>query len=291
MATGRIMLKNSTDVAGIREAAGVVERALAAAAALVRPGTPTVQLDQAAEAVIRDAGGRPAFKGYRMGGDTDPFPGSLCISVNDVVVHGFPSAYRLQEGDVVSVDCGVELDGYFGDFAYTFPVGTISPQAQDLLDTTRQSLMLGVEQAVAGRRVGDIGHAVQSYCEGRGYGVVRDLVGHGVGRRLHEPPNVPNLGRRGVGKKLKAGLTICIEPMINGGTGDVTVDPDGWTVRTADGAPSAHFEHMVLVEKGRAEVLSSYALIEAALAGAPAGGAPPEPSDDPQNAPAASVAE
>ena len=266
MATGRISLKNSADVAGLRRAAAVVERALAAAAALVQPGTATIELDRAAEAVIRDAGGRPAFKGYQMGGDTDPFPGSLCISVNDVVVHGFPSAYELQEGDVVSVDCGVELDGYFGDFAYTFPVGEISQAAQRLLGTTRESLYLGIEQAIAGKRVGDIGHAVQTHCEGRGYGVVRDLVGHGVGRRLHEPPNVPNLGRRGVGKKLKAGLTICIEPMINGGTGDVTVDPDGWTVRTADGAPSAHFEHMVLVEKGRAEVLSSYTLIEAALA-------------------------
>ena len=266
MATGRISLKNSADVAGIREAAAVVERALAAAAEWVRPGVPTLRLDMAAEAVIRDAGGRPAFKGYQMGGDTDPFPGSLCISVNDVVVHGFPSTTELREGDVISVDCGVELGGYFGDFAYTFPVGEISREAQGLLDTTRASLYAGIEQAVAGKRVGDIGYAVQSYCESRGYGVVRDLVGHGVGRRLHEPPNVPNLGRRGVGKKLKAGLTICIEPMINGGTGDVTVDADGWTVRTADGAPSAHFEHMVLVEKGRAEILSSYALIEAALA-------------------------
>ena len=266
MATGRISLKNSTDVAGIREAAKVVEQALAAAAALVQPGTPTIQLDLAAEAVIRDAGGRPAFKGYQQGGDTDPFPGSMCISVNDVVVHGIPGAYQLREGDVVTLDCGVELGGYFGDFAYTFPVGEVSEDARQLLDATRASLYEGIGQAVAGKRVGDIGHAVQTYCESRGYGVVRDLVGHGVGRRLHEPPNVPNLGRRGVGKKLKAGLTICIEPMINGGTGDVTVDADGWTVRTADGAPSAHFEHMVLVEKGRAEVLSSYTLIEAALA-------------------------
>ncbi len=266
MATGRIVLKNTADVAGIREAAGVVERALAAAAEFVRPGTPTLRLDQAAEAVIRDAGGRPAFKGYRMGGDTPPFPGSLCISVNDVVVHGFPSAYELREGDVVAVDCGVELGGYFGDFAYTFPVGEVSAQAQDLLDTTRESLYEGIGQASAGRRVGDVGHAIQSYCESRGYGVVRDLVGHGVGKRLHEPPNVPNLGRRGVGKKLQEGLTLCIEPMINGGTGDVTVDDDGWTVRTADGAPSAHYEHMVLVKRGGAEVLSSYALIETALA-------------------------
>ncbi|MDT0632070.1 type I methionyl aminopeptidase [Rubrivirga sp. S365] len=275
MATGRIVLKTDRDVAGIRKAAAVVERALAAAAGLVRPGTPTQELDDAAEAVIRDAGGRPAFKGYRMGGDTPPFPGSLCISVNDVVVHGFPSSYALQEGDIVSVDCGVELDGYFGDFAYTFPVGTVSAETQELLATTRESLYLGIGQAGAGRRTGDIGHAVQDYCEGRGYGVVRDLVGHGVGRRLHEPPNVPNVGRKGVGKKLKPGMTLCIEPMINGGTSDVTVDDDGWTVRTADGRPSAHFEHMVLVQKGHAEVLSSYDLIERALAEAGAPATPP----------------
>ena len=277
MATGRIVLKTESDVAGIREAAKVVERALAAAAALVQPGTPTLRLDEAAEAVIREAGGRPAFKGYRMGGGTPPFPGSLCISVNDVVVHGFPSEYQLREGDVVAVDCGVELDGYFGDFAYTFAVGEIAPEAQALLDATRQSLYEGIAQAVAGNRIGDIGHAVQSYCESRGYGVVHDLVGHGVGRRLHEPPNIPNVGRRGVGKKLQAGLTICIEPMINGGTGDVTVDEDGWTVRTADGAPSAHFEHMVLVQRGEAEILSSYDLIEAALTGS-ASPAPASPA-------------
>ena len=272
MATGRIVLKNERDVAGIREAAGVVERALAAAAALIAPGVPTLRLDEAAEAMIRDAGGRPAFKGYRMGGGTPPFPGSLCISVNDVVVHGFPSETPLRDGDVVSVDCGVELGGYFGDFAYTFPVGEVAADTLALLDATRQSLDRGVAQAVAGNRVGDIGHAVQDYCESRGYGVVHELVGHGVGRRLHEPPNVPNVGRRGQGKKLQPGLTICIEPMINGGTGEVTVDPDGWTVRTADGAPSAHFEHMVLVDKGRPVVLSSYALIEEALA--EASGAP-----------------
>lgn len=277
MATGRVLLKNDRDVAGIRRAAAVVERALAAAARLIGPGTPTQALDVAAEAVIRGAGGRPAFKGYRMGGDTPPFPGSLCISVNDVVVHGFPSGYEMQEGDVVSVDCGVELDGYFGDFAYTFAVGAVSDETRALLDATREALYLGIEQAGAGRRTGDIGWAVQTHCEGRGYGVVRDLVGHGVGRRLHEPPNVPNVGRRGTGKKLKPGMTLCIEPMINGGTADVTVDDDGWTVRTADGRPSAHFEHMVLVQKGRAEVLSSYDLIERALAEAGTPAAPPAP--------------
>ena len=291
MASGRIVLKNDADVAGIREAAGVVERALAAAAGLVRPGTPTIRLDEAAEAVIRDAGGRPAFKGYRMGGDTEPFPGTLCISVNDVVVHGFPSDYALRDGDVVSVDCGVELGGYFGDFAYTFAVGEVSAEARALLDATRQSLTEGIAAATAGNRVGDIGHAIQTYCEDRGYGVVRDLVGHGVGKRLHEPPNVPNLGRRGTGKKLLPGLTICIEPMINGGTGDVTVDADGWTVRTADGALSAHFEHMVLVQKGGAEVLSSHALIEAALAGADPDGPAATRGDAPEAAPAAAVSE
>ena len=278
MGAGRIVLKNDRDVAGIRKAAAVVEQALAAAARLIRPGVATIELDRAAEAVIREAGGRPAFKGYRMGGDTPPFPGSLCISVGDVVVHGFPSDYELREGDVVSVDCGVELDGYFGDFAYSFPVGAVSDEAQALLTTTRESLYLGIEQAVAGRRTGDIGYAVQTHCEGRGYGVVRDLVGHGVGRRLHEPPNVPNVGRRGNGKKLKPGMTLCIEPMINGGTSEVTVDADGWTVRTADGQPSAHFEHMVLVQHGRPEVLSSYDRIEAALAETGAPTSPPAPA-------------
>ncbi len=266
MARGRIQLKNDADVAGIREAAGVVGDALAAAAALIRPGVQTIALDEAAEEVIRSAGGRPCFKGYQMGGEGMPFPGSLCISVNDVVVHGIPSEVELRDGDVVTLDCGVELGGYFGDFAYTFAVGDVSDDAQALLDTTRESLYAGIEQAYAGNRVGDIGHAVQTYCESRGYGVVRDLVGHGVGKSLHEPPNVPNLGRRGVGKKLREGLTICIEPMINGGTGDVTVDADGWTIRTADGEPSAHYEHMVLVQRGQAEILSSWDPILAALA-------------------------
>lgn len=266
MATGQIVLKTDRDVAGIREAAGVVERVLTVAAELVRPGVKTADLDRAAEEIIRGAGGRPAFKGYKMGGQGSPFPGSLCVSVNDVVVHGFPSEIPLRDGDIVTVDCGVELGGYFGDFAYTFPVGEVSAPVRRLLDTTKASLLAGVAQATAGNRLGDIGSAVQRMCEGAGYGVVRDLVGHGVGRRLHEPPNVPNLGRRGLGKKLVAGMTLCIEPMINGGTGAVTVDGDGWTVRTADGAPSAHYEHMVHVRRGAPEVLSSFERIEAALA-------------------------
>ena len=266
MATGEILLKNDRDLAGIRKAAGVVEDVLAEVATRIEPGVVTSALNDVAEEIIAAAGGRPAFKGYQQGSDTPPFPGALCISVNDVVVHGFPSDEPLQEGDVVSVDCGVELDGYFGDFAYTFAVGEISPEAQALLASTKESLYEGIRRAYAGNRVGDIGNAVQRYCESRGYGVVRDLVGHGVGIHLHEPPNVPNVGRRRTGAKLVPGMTICIEPMINGGTGDVFVDEDGWTVRTADGQPSAHFEHMVHVRRGEPEILSSYDKIEAALA-------------------------
>ncbi len=266
MATGKILLKTDQDVAGIREAAGVVERVLVLSAEMIRPGLQTIALDRRAEELMHDMGARSGCKGYRMGGEGTPFPGALCISVNDVVVHGIPSVTPLREGDVVTVDCVVELDSYFGDFAYTFPVGEISDETQRLLDTTKASLHAGVEQAVAGRRMGDIGSAVQRLCEGAGYGVVRDLVGHGVGKHLHEPPNVPNVGRRGMGKKLVGGMTICIEPMINGGTGDVTIDDDGWTVRTRDGAPSAHFEHMVHVRRGPAEVLSSFTAIERALA-------------------------
>ncbi len=261
-----IHLKTERDIAGIRRAAGLVERVLAEAAAIVAPGVTTGELDEAAAATIRDAGARSAFKGYRINHETPPFPGTLCVSVNDVVVHGIPShAQMLREGDLVSVDCGVELDGYFGDFAYTFAVGEVSEENRALLETTKLSLYEGISQARAGNRVGDIGYAVQRFCEGRGYGVVRDLCGHGVGRKLHEDPQVPNTGRRGVGKRLKDGLTICIEPMINRGTADVTVDADAWTVRTADGLPSAHYEHMVVVRRGRAEVLSSFDAIEAAL--------------------------
>lgn len=265
MATGKILLKTEHDVAGIREAAGVVERVLVMAAEMVRPGIPTIDIDRRAEELMLDMGARSGCKGYRMGGSGTPFPGATCISVNDVVVHGIPSETPLREGDIVTVDCVVELGGYFGDFAYTFPVGEISDEAQRLLATTKAALYAGVEQAVAGRRVGDIGSAVQRMCEGAGYGVVRDLVGHGVGKHLHEPPNVPNVGRRGLGKKLVGGMTLCVEPMINGGTGDVTVDDDGWTVRTRDGAPSAHYEHMVHVRRGPAEVLSSFTAIEGAL--------------------------
>ena len=274
MASGRVLLKTDTDLAGIREAADVVRRVLTEVASLVAPGVATTVLNDAAEEVIDAAGGRPAFKGYKMGGVGTAFPGALCISVDDVVVHGFPTQEPLREGQIVSVDCGVELGGYFGDFAYTFAVGEISDAKRALLDATKASLYAGIEAARVGNRVEDISHAVQTYCESRGYGVVHELVGHGVGKRLHEAPNVPNVGRRGRGKKLVPGMTLCIEPMINGGTSEVTVGADGWTVRTADGAPSAHYEHMVHIQKGRPEVLSSFDSIEAALA-APRGEALP----------------
>jgi methionyl aminopeptidase len=256
-----IHLKSDREIEMLRESADLVGRTLAEVAKLIEPGVQTLKLDQVAEEYVRDHGATPAFKGYQIGNLT-PFPGTLCISVNDVVVHGIPGDYALQDGDIVSVDCGVQLNGYFGDYAYTFAVGEIDDETEALCRVTYESLSKGVEQAVAGRRVGDISYAVQEYCESRGYGVVRDLVGHGIGKSLHEDPQVPNVGRRGTGRKLKPGLTICIEPMINAGTGSIKVDADGWTVRTMDGKPSAHYEHMVAVRKGRPEVLSTFTYIE-----------------------------
>jgi methionyl aminopeptidase len=261
-----ITLKNERDLEGLRQAATLVGEAHAEVARRIRPGVATLELDRVAEEVLRNGGGRPAFKGYSFPGAT-PFPGTLCISVNDVVVHGMPGSAVLEEGDVVSVDCGVELGGYFGDFAYTYMVGEVSEKKRRLLEYTKLSLYQGISRSIEGNRIGDIGDAVQRYCEERGLGVVRDLVGHGIGRQMHEDPQVPNYGRRGTGKKLRAGMTLCIEPMITAGTERVSVDADGWTVRTADGEPAAHFEHMIAVRRnGPPEVLSSFIPIEAALA-------------------------
>ncbi len=260
-----IHLKSPRDVDGLRKSADLVGQAHTEVARRIRPGVTTVELDRVAEEIIRDHGARPAFKGYTSPG-VDPFPATLCISVNDVVVHGMPSDYALQEGDIVTVDCGAELDGYFGDFAYTYGVGEISEKRAALLTATKQSLYEGIRYGIEGNRIGDLGHAVQSYCESRGYGVVRALVGHGIGRSMHEDPQVPNFGRRGTGKKLRAGMTLCIEPMITGGTEQVVVDADGWTVRTADGESAAHYEHMVLINRGEPTVLSSFESIEAVLA-------------------------
>jgi len=257
-----IHLKSAREIDHMRESADLVGRTLAEVAKHVRVGVTTAELDAIAEDFIRTHGAVPAFKGYELGSSVPPFPGTLCTSVNDVVVHGFPSDYALQEGDLLSVDCGVEQNGYYGDSAYTFAVGEISPENERLCRVTYDALNKGVAKAVVGNRVGDISSTVQTVCEEHGYGVVRDLVGHGIGRSLHEDPQVPNYGTAGRGRTLKAGLSICIEPMINRGTGDVTTDDDGWTVRTADRMPSAHYEHMVVVREGQAEVLSTFEYIE-----------------------------
>lgn len=255
-----IHLKSRREIDRLRESATLVGRTLAEVARHVRPGVTTAELDAVAEEFILRNDGTPAFKGYQVGQLI--FPNTLCTSVNDVVVHGIPGDDPLREGDLVSIDCGVLLNGYYGDSAYTFAVGEISPQNRELCAVTYESLNKGIEQAVAGRRVGDISHAVQTYCEERGFGVVRDLVGHGIGKGLHEDPQIPNFGRRGTGRKLRSGLTVCIEPMINKGTWEVEADPDGWTIRAADGEPSAHYEHMVVVQGGAADVLSTFEYIE-----------------------------
>ena len=237
----------------------LVSKTLAEIASLIAPGITTLALDRLAETFICDHGAQPAFKGY------NGFPNTLCTSVNDEVVHGIPSDYVLREGDIVSVDCGVLLNGYYGDSAYTFAVGEISPEVKRLLEFTRASLEEGVKEAVAGRRVGDISFAVQAMAENGGYSVVRELVGHGIGTRLHESPEVPNYGRRGTGPKLEKGLVLCIEPMINMGMKETVQMRDGWTIKTADGKPSAHFEYAVAVDKGSADVLTTFEYIEEVL--------------------------
>jgi methionyl aminopeptidase len=256
-----VHLKSRREIEKMRASADLVGRTLAEVAKHVRPGATTRELDAVAEDYIRTHDAEPAFKGYRVG--TNVFPNTLCTSVNDVVVHGIPDDRPLEDGDLVSVDCGVKLDGYYGDSAYTFAVGTPSDADIALCRATYEALMQGVDAARHGQRVGDISSAVQRYCEARGYGIVRDLVGHGIGRELHESPQVPNYGTPGRGKRLKRGLTICIEPMINRGTDAVVTDNDGWTVRAADGLPSAHYEHMVAVQPdGPPAILSTFAYIE-----------------------------
>ncbi len=228
-------------------------------AKIIRPGITTLELDKVAEEFIRDNGGEPGFLGY--GG----FPNTLCVSVNDTVVHGIPSKYELKEGDIVSVDCGVLMNGYYGDSAYTFAIGEIPDDVKKLLQVTKEALYLGIEKAVAGNRLGDISFAVQQHAESHGFSVVREMVGHGVGRKLHEKPEVPNYGKRGRGVKLKKGLVIAIEPMINMGKKEIYQENDGWTVKTRDGKPSAHFEHTIAVMDGQADILSSFQFVEEVL--------------------------
>ena len=256
-----IFLKSESEIDKMRESAQLVSRTLGEVAKHIEPGVSTAKLNDVAEEYISRYNARPAFKGY--GPENNPFPATLCISINEEVVHGIPSEHRkLQEGDVVSIDCGVEKDGYFGDHAYTFAVGDCDEKTLKLLSVTLESLYKGIEQAVHGNKIGDISNAVQTHCEAGGFGVVRDLVGHGLGKSLHEDPSVPNYGRRGRGERLRSGMTLAIEPMITMGTWKVKTLKDGWTVVTADKSIAAHYEHDVVVREGKAEILSTFDYIE-----------------------------
>ena len=251
-----VHLKTEEEIQIIRESAGILAQAHGEVAKLVKAGVKTKQLDTRAEEYIRDKGGIPSFLNY------NGFPASLCISVNDTVVHGIPGDYELRDGDVISVDCGVEYKGFHSDAAYTYPLEGAKEEVLKLLDHTYESLYMGIEQAKAGNRIGDVGYAIQTFVESFGYGVVRELVGHGVGRKLHEDPEVPNYGKRGKGVKIVPGMVFAIEPMINMCTKNVIQEKDGWTIRTADRKPSAHFEHMVAIFKDRTEVLTKHEEIE-----------------------------
>ncbi len=254
-----IYLKTPEEIALLRASNQLVGKTLAEVAKYIKVGVTTLELDKIAEDFIRTNGAVPGFLGY--GG----FPNTLCVSVNDQVVHGIPSNYALKEGDIVSVDCGVLQNGYYGDSAYTFCVGKVDEKVKKLLKITKESLSLGIDSAQHGNRVGDIGYAIQKHCQAAGFSVVRKLVGHGVGKNLHEDPEVPNFGKRGQGVLLKEGMVIAIEPMINMGNRDVVQEKDGWTIRTIDRKPSAHFEHTIAIRKGKAEILSTFDYIEEVL--------------------------
>ena len=258
----KIFLKTEDEIDLMRKANRLVGATLAELSKHIRPGVTTLQLDTIAEEFIRDHGAIPTFKGFPnpYGG---PFPASICTSVNDVVVHGIPSEkVVLRDGDIISIDCGTLLNGFNGDSCYTFPVGEITPEVAQLLKTTKESLYLGIEQAVAGNHVGDISHAVQSHCQQHGYGVVREVTGHGIGRKMHEDPPVPNYGNKGDGPLLKDGMCIAIEPMITMGDRQVWLLPDKWSIITRDRKPAAHFEHTVALHNGKVEILSTFEEIE-----------------------------
>ena len=251
-----INYKSREEVEIIKEGAQILGRAHGEVAKRVKEGVKTIELDKIAEEYIRDHGGVPSFKDY------NGFPSSLCISLNENVVHGFPSEYELREGDIISVDCGVYYKSYHSDSAYTYPVGKVSSEIKQLLKVTKESLWKGIDAAIYGNRMGDVANAIQTHIDQFNYGIVRELVGHGVGRDLHESPEVPNYGKRGRGVKLNDGLVIAIEPMVNMGTRNVVQESDGWTIRTADRRPSAHYEHTVAVFKGGTEVLTTHKYIE-----------------------------
>lgn len=258
----KIFLKTEDEINLMRKANQLVGSTLAELGKHIKPGVTTLQLDKIAEEFIRDHGAVPTFKNFPnpYGG---PFPASICTSVNEVVVHGIPSKDTvLKDGDIISIDCGTLLDGYCGDSAYTFCVGEVKPEVKQLLKVTRDSLYKGIEQAVAGNHVGDIGSAIQDYCEGFGYGVVRELTGHGIGREMHEAPQIPNYGSRGNGVMLKAGMCIAIEPMITMGDRKIWMLPDKWSIVTRDNQLAAHFEHTIAIRKGEAEILSTFEGIE-----------------------------
>lgn len=259
-----IYLKTDDEIELLRQSNLLVGRTLAEVAKLIKPGVTTLDLDRVAEAFIRDHGAIPTFKGYpnQFG---MPFPGSICCSVNDVVVHGIPNDQPLKDGDIISVDCGTLLNGFCGDSAYTFCVGEVEPEIKELLHTTKESLYKGIEKAVHGNRLGDIGAAVQDHCQSKHYGVVREFVGHGIGREMHEEPAVPNYGKKGQGKMLKSGMCIAIEPMITLGSPQIYMDSDRWTIRTRDGKWAAHYEHSIAIRKGEADILSTFDFIDEVL--------------------------
>lgn len=254
-----IYYKTTDEIELLRKSNMLVAKTHGEMAKLIEPGVSTLKLDKIAEEFIRDHGGKPGFLNYQG------YPNTLCISVNDTVVHGIPSNYELRDGDIVSIDCGVLMNGYYGDSAYTFTVGNVKPEILKLLEVTKESLYKGIEKAVVGSRLGDVGYAVQNHCESNGYSVVREMVGHGVGKKLHEKPEVPNYGKRGTGIKLKKGLVLAIEPMINLGRKEIYQMEDGWTIKTKDGMPSAHFEHTVAVDQGKADILSSFEFVDEVL--------------------------
>ena len=254
----KVFLKTEDEIELMRQANLLVGSTLGELAKHIKPGVTTLQLDQIADEFIRDHGAVPTFKGFPnpYGG---PFPASICTSVNDVVVHGVPKAQTvLKDGDIISVDCGTLLNGFCGDSCYTFCVGEVADEVKRLLRTTKESLYKGIENAVAGHHLGDISYAVQQHCEAQGYGIVRELTGHGIGHQMHEDPQVPNYGRRGNGIMLKAGMCIAIEPMVTQGSRAIYLDADRWTVRTRDGRPAAHFEHTIAIRRGKADILSSF---------------------------------
>ncbi len=254
-----IYIKTAEEIEKVRLACELTSRTLGEVARWVEPGVTTHRLDTIAREFILDNGGKPSCLGYHG------FPGTLCIEVNETVVHGFPSAYVLREGDIVGTDCVVELDGFHGDSCYTFAVGEVTPQVEQLLKVTKESLYKGIEVARGGKRIGDISNAIQTYCERHGYSVVREMCGHGIGKSMHEDPEVPNYGRRGIGPVLKPGMCIAIEPMINLGSKNIVISQDGWQCRTRDRKPSAHFEHTIAITPEAPEILTTFQYIEEAL--------------------------